>query len=66
MRLVFWLTDSKFFLTPTAVVPGTAVKIILVSCVLHSFLRTESPHRYTPTGTRDIESKENGPMRPGE
>ena len=66
MRLVFRLTDSNFFLTPTAVVPGTAVKIILVSCVLRSFLRTESPHRYTPTGTRDIESKENGQIRPGE
>ena len=64
MRLVFWLTDSDFFFKPQ--VPGTAVKIILVSCVLHSFLRTESPHRYTPTGTRDIESEENREMRPGE
>ena len=66
MRLIFWLTDSEFFLTPIAVVPETAVKIVLASCVLHNFLRAESAHRYTPTGTCDIESIENGQIRPGE
>ena len=56
----------RIFLTPIAAVPETAVKIVLASCILHNFLRTESPHRYTPTGTCDIESIENGQIRPGE
>ena len=33
---------------------------------MHNFLRAESAHRYTPTGTCDIESIENGQIRPGE
>ena len=56
----------RIFLTPIAVVPETVVKVVLACCVLHNFLRTESPHRYTPTGTCDIESIENGQIRPGE
>ena len=56
----------RIFLTPIAVVPETAVKIVLASCVLHNFLRAESAHRYTPTGTCDIESIENGQIRSGE
>ena len=64
--MVFWLTDSAFFLTSIAVVPEAVVKIVLASCVLHNFLRTKSPHRYTPPGTCDIESIENGQIRPGE
>ena len=56
----------RIFLTPVAVVPETAVKLVLARFVLHNFLRTESPHRYTPTGTCDIESIENGQIRPGE
>ena len=64
----FGILANRFqiFLTPIAVVPETAVKIVLASCVLHNFLRTESPHRYTPTGTYDIESIENGQIRHGE
>ena len=57
---------SRIFLTLITVVPETAVKIVSASSVLHNFLRTESPHRYTPTGTCDIESIENGQIRPGE
>ena len=49
-----------------AVVPENTVKLVLASCVLHKFLRTESPNRYTPTGICDIESIENGQIRPGE
>ena len=59
MLLVFWLTQI-------AAVPETAVKIVLVSCALRNYLRTESPNRYAPTGTCDIESTENGQIRPGE
>ena len=40
----------RIFLTRITAVPETAVKLVLASCVLHNFLRTESPHRYTPTG----------------
>ena len=53
-------------MTPIAIVPETAVNLVLASCVLHNFLRTESPHRYTPTGTCDIKSIENGQIRPEE
>ena len=52
-----------FFLTPIAVVPETAVKIVLAGCVLHKFLRTESPNRYTPTGACDIESNRKWPNK---
>ena len=52
--------------TPIAVVPEVAVISVLASCVLHNFLRTESPHRYTPTGACDIESTENGQVTPEE
>ena len=54
------------FLTPIAIVPETAVKIVLASCVLHNILRTKSPNKYTPTGTCDIESIENEQIRPGD
>ena len=37
----------RIFLMPIAVVPETAVKIVLASCVLHNFLRRESSNRYT-------------------
>ena len=64
----FSILANRFgiFLTPIAVVPETAVKLVLASCVLHNVSRTESPHRYIPTGTCDIESMENGQIRPGE
>ena len=62
----FGILANRFRIFSIAVVPETAVKIVLASCVLHNFLRTESPHRYTPTGTCDIESIENGQIRPGE
>ena len=32
----------RIFLTPIAVVPEAVVKLVLASCVLHNFLRTES------------------------
>ena len=62
MENAFGILANRFriFLTSIAVVPETAVKIVLASCVLHRFLRTESPHRSTPTETCDIESIENG------
>ena len=64
---VFGILANRFgfFLPPIAVVPETAIKLVLTSCVLHNFLRTESPYRYTPTGICDIESIENGQIRPG-
>ena len=56
----------RIFLTPIAVVPETGIKIVLASCVLHNFLRTESRHRYISTGTCDIESIKNEQISPGE
>ena len=55
-----------FLVTPKAVVPEVAVKLVLASCVLQNFLRTESPNRYTATAACDIESTENGQIRPEE
>ena len=68
MENTFGILVNRFwyFLTSIAVVPETAIKLVLASCVLHNFLRTDSPRRYTPTGTCDIELIENGQIRPGE
>ena len=63
-----WYSGKQIpnFLTPIAVVPETAVKLVLASYVLHNFLRTESPYRNTPSGTCDIGSTENGQIKPAE
>ena len=52
----FGILANRFrvFLSPI-LSPGNTEKIVLASCVLHNYLRTKSPKRYTPNGCIDTE-----------
>ena len=62
---VFGIFANRFriFLLQS-VAPENTIKIVLASCVLHNYLRTESPDRYTPPGFCDVESTETGQFEP--
>ena len=64
----FGILANRFtvFLSPMSVTPQSAEKIVLASCLLHNYLRTESPSRYTPSGTCDRESIASGVVTPGD
>lgn len=47
MFLEFHLVDFVFFSSPMLAFPKTAEKVVLESCVLHSFLRANIPSTYT-------------------
>lgn len=64
MSLQFFVFYAFFiFLSPISVAPKNAIKIVLASCVLRNYLRTESANRYTPPGFCDVESTETGQLR---
>ena len=58
----FGILANRFrvFLSPMQLAPENVEKITLASCALHNFLRDKASSRYTPTGSLDIESKEEG------
>ena len=64
----FGILASRFliFLSSISVAPENAIKLVLASCVLHNYLRTESPNRYTPPGLCDVKSTETGQLRAGD
>lgn len=57
---VFGILTSRFrvFLSTLCVKPESAVSVVMAAIVLHNFLRSKVPGRYTPTGTLDREDSD--------
>ena len=64
----FGILANRFrvFLSPISLSPDNTEKIVLASCVLHNYLRTKSPKRYTPNGCIDTEGIREGIVIEGE
>ena len=45
----------RVFFSPILLSPENAENVVLVSCVLHNYLQTKLPTRYTPWGSLDKE-----------
>ena len=62
----FGILANRFrvFLSPISLSPDN--KIVLASCVLHNYLRTKSPKKYTPNGCIDTEDIREGIAIEGE
>ena len=65
--IVFGILACRFriFLSPMSISPKNAEKVVLASCVLHNYLRTKIPLRYTPNGSFDNVHSENETVQPG-
>ena len=63
----FGVLDSQFriFLSPISVSRKNAEKVVLASCVLHNYLCTKTPLRYTPNVSFDNVHPWNEIVQPG-
>ena len=68
MENAFGIFANRFrvFLSPISLSPDNTEEIVLASCVLHNYLRTKSPKRYTPNGCIDTEDIREGIVIEGE
>ena len=55
----------RIFLSPMSISPKTPEKVVLASCVLHNYLRTKLPLRYTPNGSFEKVNSENEAVKSG-
>ena len=55
MHLEYWAVVLEFFLTLMLLSPENTQKVALAGCVLHNFLRSQSPSRYAPAQSLDRE-----------
>lgn len=65
-RIDILANHFRIFLSPISVASKNAVKIVLESCVLHNYLRTELPKLYRHLELFDVKSTETGQLRPGD
>ena len=55
----------RIFLSPMSISPKTPEKVVLASCVLHNYLRTKIPLRYTPNDSFEKVHSENEAVQSG-
>ena len=63
----FGILANRFrvFLSPMLLSPENVERVALASCVLHNFLRDNSPARYSQPGKFDTECLDNGVINAG-